>query len=1339
MSTRSWSTTSLRVNPSASQSAKYEAHSQIKALDISPGKTHTILAGREILKIVRVGSTEIDGDLNLRSSIINYTPSRGPGPSTILDIHDVKWSHTDFSSCLATAASNGRINIYDVNRAGTETAQVASLHEHGRQVHKLAFNPFNRGNLLLSGSQDSTVKLWDLRQYNREALSCRIWQTFHGQSESVRDLSWSPAQSSDFAFGTDTGTIQHWDLRYPNTPQLKINAHVKTCHAVDWHPDGKHLLSASSDRTIKVWQITEGDRRQKPLWEIKAPYKVWGAKWRPACFSADYQDSNLLQTTQIATFYRSQALIHVWDFRRPSLPFREIREYNAQPSGMLWKNEDLLWTVTGGDDGTFVQTNTQFSQKVLDRRNLQAFGLSPDGEISCMLQKRPRRCGPPFQYHNDHHQKGRKISPEKMELSRSFVDETAEDGFLSSSAKKRHGRSSSYRSTKSAASTPPNDGSRKMMMSESMERMLDGNHCDQLAFQGTLPGAVNSGLFTFLAQKYKAMPPLETLDNNISLAVEDLFNRNAEYAQQVACFRLAQSWKILGLAMSKTLERRRQKILNRLPERSNTREPLRTGLPKPQMVRRYDDNSVASSVQITKKNSVPPIHVESTSNMTTPLARPSKSTLQANNTDPDPLDSDDNLTLPPSSFDNQSQKSRFNQHGEKEATRLQRNAYYDSPELFKTKTELDERRARFGSWQAQPKVPLNLDPKGEYTSRFSATDQLERYDSMDSFQMISASSDSQDAQSIPNSFPSRSSESRFNEKLGEWAGDQTERRSKYFEKDHVPSTRADEKTNKSDGHSNLDANAMSATRTSHTSSTSATEYESAEHAASQGVFERSPYTSFDSDTSYAGSAQQEVNSMAHSDYASVVDGGPVQPVGILRQEGIVSKDHYTKSHGKGYQNSVVNEQSFEEEETEYSEDDDESVWGLPFAMIDMLRKLIEYHSLNLADSQTLSHFLLLLIPLLPTNHPLPHEEVSSTMKSYAEHLAGTELSPSEIAGILEKHLIPITQTGINPLQVEAVLSTYHSQLLSLNLHNAATRLRRMSYPAYSTIYDQSLKDVSVGLLCQTCNKPIHNPKDKMRCESCRARQASCPVCWSTTSPYQNLDKKKLKRDEQLYRTIITSPATADDVCPKPLPANHISNPSLPNQMDDTNYNYNYSSYPSMSAYNPRLSTVSKGHIPLATTPQKDGKDSKLTLGATSTSAAASSSSFSTTHHEQPHRPSPSAVSSPPCLWSWCALCGHGGHMSCLLTWFSDPVSSSGACPTEGCLCDCVRGTARAGKTTIWTKQYQQQYQQQQQKGKTVKKGTEMNGGVGFGIMDSVAAAPFQGQQATSGARRVGFI
>ena len=85
-------------------------------------------------------------------------------------------------------------------------------------------------------------------------------------------------------------------------------------------------------------------------------------------------------------------------------------------------------------------------------------------------------------------------------------------------------------------------------------------------------------------------------------------------------------------------------------------------------------------------------------------------------------------------------------------------------------------------------------------------------------------------------------------------------------------------------------------------------------------------------------------------------------------------------------------------------------------------------------------------------------------------------------------------------------------------------------------------------------------------------------------------------------------------------------------------------------------------------------------------------------------PSPSIAekASPPkaTLWTWCPLCGHGGHTNCLSTWFSD-ASSDGACATEGCLCDCVSGRRRDEKIDELLRK-----KAEKEAAKTVRKGDE---------------------------------
>ena len=54
--------------------------------------------------------------------------------------------------------------------------------------------------------------------------------------------------------------MQRWDLGAPRMYEKKISAHNGLTLTIDWHPDGRYLLSGGRDRMIKVWDMN-GDQR----------------------------------------------------------------------------------------------------------------------------------------------------------------------------------------------------------------------------------------------------------------------------------------------------------------------------------------------------------------------------------------------------------------------------------------------------------------------------------------------------------------------------------------------------------------------------------------------------------------------------------------------------------------------------------------------------------------------------------------------------------------------------------------------------------------------------------------------------------------------------------------------------------------------------------------------------------------------------------------------------------------------------------------------------------------------------------------------------------------------
>ena len=462
-----------------------------------------MLAGGKILKTVRVDHANCTEDFNLRDATINNAWKAAPDAHAgsqhssfetdnvrreTFDIEDVAWSGPPFARHIATAASNGKIMLYDLDRPGVE---VGRLHEHYRQVHKVDFNPIE-GGFLLSGSQDGTVRLWDLREFRRNVTTFYSKDTFPGRSDGVRHTKWSRSCTWDFALGTDNGTVQRWDTRQNKSPVLKIAAHSGTCNSIDWHPDGKHLVSAGRDKNVKVWNLW-ADRKQKPAFQLRAPQEIQNVRWRPSCYVPGAPDQQVKQCTHLATSYRYYPMVHIWDLRRPVLPFKELyHEVNGGTTDMLWHSKDLIWTV--GPGGEFNQTDVRYATRALDRRPLQAFSWAPNGEIDFFVQERPARSRAEIGLNTDESTAPREdavgsVGSDASTLIKTYGDDGLDETFLSTSLPKGHSRSASFKLSRSLGSTPPSqdDVMRHTAQLDQAMRQPGSLAAEQLCMYGEFP------------------------------------------------------------------------------------------------------------------------------------------------------------------------------------------------------------------------------------------------------------------------------------------------------------------------------------------------------------------------------------------------------------------------------------------------------------------------------------------------------------------------------------------------------------------------------------------------------------------------------------------------------------------------------------------------------------------------------------------------------------------------------------------------------------------------------------------------------------------------------------
>jgi len=1027
-----------RCSSSSSHALFHKTGIAIAALDISPDRAHAILAGREILKTIRVQEATCSEDFNLRSTIIAYASTHNLSRGVLsaqhkdqLAANDVKWSHGRFDTTIATAAANGRIVLYDLNRAGVE---LARLHEHTRQVHKICYNP-HQGALLLSGSQDGTIRMWDIRDLagDRSVMTCRSLNKFSGNNEGIRDVRWSPTDGVEFAAGTDNGVIQRWDFRKEHAPLIKINAHDKTCHSIDWHPSGKYLASAGADKNVKVWDFKSTDRRMKPMWQLRAPQAVLNARWRPLGGSQGGDDSSNQQCTFLATSYdQHDPRIHIWDFRRPHVPHREIDRYEMPATGILWCSEDLLWSVSTA--GIFTQTNVHFLAKPIERRSINVATTAPDGQICFFSKARARRpmalADAPLGVLRCTNTGG--SSGENCGSSRSGTDGSLEEpGMLASTIKRRRQKSMS---TQATGSTPPYAtpvGTAAVRLEKAMGS--EGRfHHDQVAAFGYVTGVFDVDAFNYLARQYQSPLSASAIDECTKLheVMSSVFEKNANFAAHTGQYRLAQSWRILGLATGNELETRAARSFRYRTSQPTRRQRHRHSIDES----RKSDVTQASEEKESRKPSPIRSHYESISNMPTPLARPVKELSSSVSTADDVLDLHQHTSTQmlkpmwkpkqalspyaasPQYQDGSSQLFHESMMLDSAAesvklgnAKIMLHGQVNFGSFAEIEQEMDERRAATNSYRARPRPILRLDEPTGVSHNLSMIPSLDRHDSDESFQMFSASTDSG-----PRSMPLAGS----------------------FGESH--------RSNTSDPAPEL-WDQSPTTRKVHSRPQEALEEA------------RSPReSSIDNSEVRLGQSDQTL-----PEIDTPVTASPgLSP--IRRPSSVI----YPNIHVSGNRDSMT--ETVPEGSTP----------GAGFVPTDFT-----------AFDFTAEH---------TPEHPPPWSPTALIPPLLDFHL--NALSDTQFPTFIILYLRSIFPSAFDPDAVPAILLSYHQKLLSLSLFTEAAALRNYCYPTYPDVWELGVGDNrAAGFYCMTCAKAVKGDIIGF-CTRCNQDWGLCPVCESRNAP-----------------------------------------------------------------------------------------------------------------------------------------------------------------------------------------------------------------------------------------------
>ena len=141
---------------------------------------------------------------------------------------------------LATKTSDGEVDIFDYHKhpktpINDEVKPDLKLLGHSQEGYGLAWNPLKKG-LLLSGSDDFRICMWDIDQTNSNQLTQEPLENFEAHNSIVEDVAWNNFTENVFLSVGDDKKMKIWDTRNSKMPTSSIEAHVQEIMSVDCSP-----------------------------------------------------------------------------------------------------------------------------------------------------------------------------------------------------------------------------------------------------------------------------------------------------------------------------------------------------------------------------------------------------------------------------------------------------------------------------------------------------------------------------------------------------------------------------------------------------------------------------------------------------------------------------------------------------------------------------------------------------------------------------------------------------------------------------------------------------------------------------------------------------------------------------------------------------------------------------------------------------------------------------------------------------------------------------------------------------------------------------------------------
>ena len=177
---------------------------------------------------------------------------------------------TTDQTIIISASHDKTIKIWqkDFQKREIKFNLIQTLQGHTKQVNSVSVS--GDGSVIASASDDKTIKIW-LKATTAEQgagkakIHYNLSQTLEGHTNSVNTVYFTPDGKMLLSGSSDTKVLVWKRVGAAGQPDIKythnqiLSAHYRTVHGVHATPDGATIVSCAADNTVRVWVGTKAE------------------------------------------------------------------------------------------------------------------------------------------------------------------------------------------------------------------------------------------------------------------------------------------------------------------------------------------------------------------------------------------------------------------------------------------------------------------------------------------------------------------------------------------------------------------------------------------------------------------------------------------------------------------------------------------------------------------------------------------------------------------------------------------------------------------------------------------------------------------------------------------------------------------------------------------------------------------------------------------------------------------------------------------------------------------------------------------------------------------------